>query len=212
MTRVAGIRFFSLAILTLALLAMLKIANVWIGFSSAGAEENAPVILAENENTGAAAAAPQISQAAAPPGQPSEVERRILEKLAARRASLEARERQIETREALLAAAEKRLEVRFSDFAAERGQLEAIRAEQMAGEMQGVSALVSAYEKMKPKDAARIFDALDEDVLVPLASGMRTNALAGVLADMAPENARRLTRLLAERNKTAPAPAPSTVR
>ncbi len=182
MTRVAGVRFFSLAILTLALLAMLKIANVWIGFSSAGAEETASIILAENQNTAAAPTSPPKQQAPATPQHPSEVERRILEKLAARRASLEARERQIETREALLAAAEKRLEQRFSDFAAERDQLEAIRAEQIAGEMQGVSALVSTYEKMKSKDAARIFDALDEDVLVPVASGMRTNALAGVLA------------------------------
>ena len=53
---------------------------------------------------------------------------------------------------------------------------------------------------MKPKDAAVIFNALDERILVPLAAGMRTQALSGVLAEMEPDNARRLTTLLAERN------------
>ena len=55
---------------------------------------------------------------------------------------------------------------------------------------------------MKAKDAAIIFDALDEEILTSVASGMRTQSLAGVLAQMRPENARNLTKLLAERSKT----------
>ncbi len=57
----------------------------------------------------------------------------------------------------------------------------------------------NAYERMKPRDAARIFEVLDEDILIPVAAGMRTQALAGVLAEMAPEKARALTVALANR-------------
>ncbi|MBT8473475.1 MAG: hypothetical protein KJN99_12775, partial [Marinicaulis sp.] len=64
-----------------------------------------------------------------------------------------------------------------------------------------IDAMVRAYERMKAKDAAAIFNALNEDILVAVASGMRTQALAGVLADMEPDKARRLTILLAERNR-----------
>jgi len=56
---------------------------------------------------------------------------------------------------------------------------------------------------MKPKDAAIIFNELETDILIKVASGMRTQALAGVLAEMNPENARLLTQLLATRNKIA---------
>ena len=57
---------------------------------------------------------------------------------------------------------------------------------------------------MKAKDAAVIFNALDQDILVSVSSRMRTQALAGVLAAMDPEKARALTVLLAEGEENAP--------
>ncbi len=212
MTAATRARILPLAVLVLAVFALLKLGNIWVGFSAAEAEESAApeTFKVENQNaeaTSSDAPGTPPSDVTALPQQPSEVERRILEKLTARRESLDARERQLETREALLAAAEQRLESRLHDFDIERAQLEAMREEQLAGEAEEVGALISTYEKMKAKDAARIFDALDEEILVPVASGMRSQALAGVLAEMKPENARRLTRLLADRNKVKTADA-----
>ena len=40
---------------------------------------------------------------------------------------------------------------------------------------------------MKPKDAARIFDSLNDDVLVPVAQEMKSDVLAPVLAAMNPD-------------------------
>jgi hypothetical protein len=54
---------------------------------------------------------------------------------------------------------------------------------------------------MKPKDAARIFDGLSEDVLVPVAQAMKSDALAPVLAAMNPSAAQKLTVRLASRLK-----------
>jgi flagellar motility protein MotE (MotC chaperone) len=67
------------------------------------------------------------------------------------------------------------------------------------------------YEAMKPKDAARVFDRLPLDVLVPLVAKMSPRKMAEVLAVMQPDSAERLTVALAGRAKNpdgAPRPAP----
>lgn len=206
MKAAARARIFPVVVLALAVVAVLKLGNVWVGFSAAGAQDAAPVMLVEEtplSDTQETQTPSTVTDASPPKVQPSEVERRILEKLASRHEALDARETQLETREALLLAAEQHLEERFAAFEVERLELEALRDKERASETEDIAALVSAYERMKSKDAARIFDALDEDILVPVASGMRTQALAGVLAEMAPEKARNLTKLLAERGRVA---------
>jgi flagellar motility protein MotE (MotC chaperone) len=75
-----------------------------------------------------------------------------------------------------------------------------------------LASLVKTYSAMKPKDAARIFDSLDNDVLVPVAQEMKSDVLAPVLAAMSPEQAQKLTVKLANRltlPDTTAAPAPA---
>ncbi|MGE0409179.1 MAG: MotE family protein [Amphiplicatus sp.] len=181
-------RVLPVVILAMTALLVVKTANLWVGFSSAEAAPDEP---------------PAEEAPAAPPASPTEAEKRILEQLAARRAELETREEAVATREALLEIAARRIETRLADLAAEEEKLRGLRAEKKAREDEEFEALASAYERMKARDAARIFELLDEDVLVPVASGMRTQALAGVLAEMNPEKARFLTRLLADRRREA---------
>jgi flagellar motility protein MotE (MotC chaperone) len=54
---------------------------------------------------------------------------------------------------------------------------------------------------MKPKDAAKIFDRLSHDVLVPVVLQMKPPKMAEVLAVMMPETAEKLTVALATRAK-----------
>ncbi len=74
--------------------------------------------------------------------------------------------------------------------------------------------LVLMYETMKPKDAARVFDRLAHDVLVPVVLQMNPRKMAEVLAVMSPEAAEKLTVALAQRargaapERAAQAPAP----
>jgi len=178
MEKLSRARLLPVVILSLAAFAALKAGNLWYGFSSAGAET-----------------APQTPAA---PARPSEVGRRMLEKLAVRRAALDAREEALAAREAVAAAAEKKLGARIADFERRRDAFDALRENADVAEERETDALVSAYERMKAKDAAQIFNALDEDILVFVAARMRTQALAGVLAAMEPEKARALTVLLAE--------------
>jgi flagellar motility protein MotE (MotC chaperone) len=64
------------------------------------------------------------------------------------------------------------------------------------------------YETMKPKEAARVFDRLTHDVLVPVVLQMNPKKMAEVLAVMAPESAEKLTVALAGRARLAAAPTP----
>ena len=203
MTKPIRTRILPLVISALAIFAGLRAASLWVGFSSAGASDDAAMAhLARDDAEDVATPSDDVAPLSQPLRQ-SEIERRILERLAERSKALDAREREIETRGAVIAAAEKKLETRIASYQEERARLDALRAAQSSSETEELENLISAYEKMKAKDAARIFDALDEEILVPVAAGMRTQALAGVLAEMTPDNARRLTGLLAARSKLA---------
>ncbi len=202
-------------VFSLAVLALLRAADLWIGFSGAAAEEADiafAVSAAPGEEGDPASPSRSPARAAArngasprdaePPGAArSDVETRLFNQLAARRQDLDKRERNIETREKLLRVAEARIETRIAALEAEAQKLRTLQTRRRAADEADYEALSSAYEKMKPRDAARIFEALDDEILVPVAAGMRTQAISGVLAEMDPDKARSLTRKLANRNR-----------
>jgi flagellar motility protein MotE (MotC chaperone) len=117
-------------------------------------------------------------------------ERALLERLQERRQELEARMRQLELRESLVKAAEKKLEGGSpeADKAAKgpNGQ----SRDEPNPRMKGV---VTMYETMKPKDAAKIFDRLDPKVLLEVASQIKPQRMSEIMAVMSPEAAERLT-------------------
>ncbi len=61
--------------------------------------------------------------------------------------------------------------------------------------------LVAVYQRMRAKDAAAVFNGLEDEVLVEVASRMREQNLAEILGAMAPERARRLTTLMIEKSR-----------
>ena len=69
--------------------------------------------------------------------------------------------------------------------------------------------LVAMYEAMKPKDAAKIFNNLEMDVLLRLAKVINPRKMAPILAEMDPPRAQELTvqmAALAERPATEMTP------
>ncbi len=114
------------------------------------------------------------------PGGLSPAERALLERLQERRQELDARNRDLELRENLIKDAEKRLENRIDELKDVENRINGKGGEQAAK----LKSLVIMYEGMKPKDAARIFDKLDQGVLVDVASVMNPRKLADVLALM----------------------------
>ena len=136
----------------------------------------------------------------------SPAERSLLERLQERRQELDARGRDLEMRENLLKDAERRLETRIEELKDVEARINGKGGEQAAK----FKSLVIMYEGMKPKDAARIFDKLDQAVLIDVASVMNPRKLADVIALMNAEAAQRLTVELARRNAAGERGLPAT--
>ena len=126
-------------------------------------------------------------------------ERAILERLQARRQEIEARQREIDIRESLLKSAEKRIENKVEEMKAVESRISTTQAEQKAAEAQRMKGLVTMYEGMKPKDAARVFDRLEMGVLIEIASAIAPRKMSDILGLMSPEAAERLTVEMARR-------------
>jgi len=62
--------------------------------------------------------------------------------------------------------------------------------------------IITMYEGMKPKDAAKVFDRLEMPVLFEIASQIAPRKMADILGLMAPEAAERLTVEMARRAGT----------
>lgn len=128
----------------------------------------------------------------------SEVRMELFKDLSARRKDLEARERELAVREALLKAAEQEIDQKYKELISLRSEIQDLLVEQSKEEKARVASLVKIYEGMKPKDAARIFNTLDLDVLLQVVSKMSERKSAPVIASMQADRARTLTMMLME--------------
>jgi flagellar motility protein MotE (MotC chaperone) len=123
----------------------------------------------------------------------------LLTNLSKRRTELDARETGLTMRENLIAAAEKRVDGKIAALKELQDQIQKLVAQRDTEQEKQIAALVKTYSAMKPADAARIFDGLNDDILVPVASAMKPDVLAPVLAKMQAEAAQKLTVKLANR-------------
>ncbi|ERF86205.1 flagellar protein FlbB [Bradyrhizobium viridifuturi] len=126
-------------------------------------------------------------------------ERAILERLQSRRQELETRAREVEIRESLLKAAEKRIEAKVEEAKANDAKANADAAAKAEAEAARFKGIVTMYENMKPKDAAKVFDRLEMNVLYQIASQIQPRKMSDILGLMQPEAAERLTVELARR-------------
>lgn len=133
-------------------------------------------------------------------------ERAILQRLQERRKELDKRSRDLELRESLLKAAEKRVESQVKELKELEQKIKAATGTREKSQKQNFESLVAMYETMKPKDAARIFDRLDINIVVEVATGMKARGMSAILAEMSPEAAERLTVELANRAAANEAP------
>jgi flagellar motility protein MotE (MotC chaperone) len=126
-------------------------------------------------------------------------ERAILERLQSRRQELEARAREIDIRESLLKAAEKRIESRVDEMKSLEAKASAASEQKTEAENARFKGIVTMYEGMKPKDAAKVFDRLEMPVLIEIASQIAPRKMSDIMGLMQPEAAERLTVELARR-------------
>ena len=139
-----------------------------------------------------------------PPPVASAGERALLERLQKRREELDARARELDLRESLLKAAEKKLETEQppgKPGAKSGGEGGGVAGQgRDEAESARFKSVVTIYETMKPKDAAKIFDRLDIRVLLEMASQIKPQIMSAIMAQMTPEAAERLTIELAAKS------------
>ncbi|MFT3722303.1 MAG: hypothetical protein QM773_01860 [Hyphomonadaceae bacterium] len=174
---------------------------------TAGIGEEAPATAASEEAPPAAAtaaAAPtpeqcltQLNNAAEEMGLSSQ-EILVLRSLQKRREELDAREGGLETREQAAAAAEQRLQEQIADLKKVETEVQSLLTQMTAQGDKRMADLVKSYESMKPKDAANIFNGMEDQLLVSIAKTMKPATLAAVMSSMQPKRAEALTKLLAD--------------
>ena len=152
--------------------------------------------------------APEVAKAEStmrePTQQPgvSPSERAILERLQVRRQELEARQREVDIRESLLKAAEKRAEGRVEELKAIESRISGVSQQKADDDAARLKGIITMYEGMKPKDAAKVFDRLEMPVLFEIASHIAPRKMSDILGVMSPEVAERLTVEMARRAGT----------
>jgi len=123
----------------------------------------------------------------------SAAERAVLESLGKRRQDLEQQEGQLDLREKLLQATEERIQKRVEELKQLEKRIEGAVEEKRKQDESEIAGLVTMYESMKPKDAARIFDRLSMPVLLKVVRQMKPRKMADILGKMSADAAERLT-------------------
>lgn len=134
-------------------------------------------------------------------------ERDVLESLSERRKKLDQLEKDISLREKVLQATEQRIDQKLAELNNMSKELKELLVTYDKEEDAKISSLVKVYEAMKPKDAARIFDEMDMDILLMVVDRMSERRVAPILAAMSPQKAKDLTQQLADEKRARPAPA-----
>ena len=80
-----------------------------------------------------------------------------------------------------------------------KGDITNLLAQADGREAGEVARLVKVFEGMKPKDAAARMAILDDSVRLPIAAKMKERALSGIVSQMPPADAKKLTEALAKR-------------
>jgi len=166
--------------------------------AKAWAEEAAPGAAAAPHAPAAAICALSPEQLAEQAGI-SPAELRILQSLQSRRTQLDARDTDFASMLPLLATAEQKLDQKVQALEAVKAEVQQLLGQVDAREQAETDRLVAVYTAMRPREAARVFATLSDDVRLPVAAAMRPRSLAAVMAQMEPSAARDLTEKLARR-------------
>ena len=129
----------------------------------------------------------------------SPAELRIIQSLSKRRDALDARDADFATTLPLMVAAEQKLDAKLQALEALKGEIAALVGQVDEKEKAENDRLVAVYSAMRPKEAAAVFNTLDDSVRLPVAAAMRPRTLAAIMAQMPPAGARELTEKLAKR-------------
>ena len=203
------IRLLPVLIVVLSFTLSLKLGSLWDGangiFSAsvAIAQEKKPETVEKKQNPAEKVITPKKSGGDQigrfEPGLVTDSELEILQKLVDRRGKLKAQEQKLDTRERLLMATEKRINAKLEKLKLMQATISNLLTKHEKQKEKKMKSIVKIYEKMKPGDAARIFEELDMAILLDVVERMKEAKTAPIMAKMTPGKAKLLTAELTQR-------------
>jgi len=134
--------------------------------------------------------------------EPTGEELNHLVKLVDRKKELDAREEELSRMEAELTQQKEDLQKKIAELERMRASISSILEEKVKADDQKIETLVQFYSNMKPPQAAKIFETLDEDLAVQIIGRMKKKNAADVLNLMKPEKAQLFTEKYAGYKRT----------
>ena len=137
----------------------------------------------------------------------------VISAMTRRRKELDARESVLNTQANIIAATEQRVDAKISQLKNLQAQIASLLVQRDDAQKAQVASLIKTYgpDGMKPASAAAIFNTMPDEVLIPVAQGMKPGDLGQILSKMNPDAAQKLTVKLAGKlalPQTVEAPAP----
>lgn len=123
----------------------------------------------------------------------SREEMQILQELSNRRQKLDKTEESLNIRANVLRATENKLEQKATELKALQDQVSELMKGYDEKEDAKYRSLVKIYENMKPREAAKIFDELEMNMLVSIVIRMKEARSAPIIASMHPSKAKELS-------------------
>ncbi|PWR02191.1 hypothetical protein DKT77_13065 [Meridianimarinicoccus roseus] len=136
-------------------------------------------------------------------GQSSAEIDRILNQLQVRSESLDRKETELVQRQEALEDLKAQADQRLQELKNARAALEDMVSVARTAAEKDVSQLVSVYESMKPKEAARVFQQMPPEFAAGFLSRMQPEAAASIVANLEPTTAYSISVVLAGRNVDA---------
>lgn len=138
-----------------------------------------------------AAAAPATETKAPASESPalSAVEIDHLSRLNDRKKELDLREQELQRQEAELARQKEELENRLRELSEMREKISEMLADRVKTDEQKIETLVQMYSNMKPPQAAKIFETIDEDLAIEILGRMKKKNAADIMNLLNPEKA-----------------------
>lgn len=170
------------------------ISKVEVNFlgQATAAEGKTPVTSPNPENS-AADTVKAATAECAPATQPNSEELSHYSKLSERKQQLDLREQELAKLEEELQKQKAEVEDRISKLESIRTEISGVLKEKVEVDEQRVTTLVDFYSNMKPKQAAEVFNSLNEDLAVEVLGRMKKKNAAEIMNLLEPTKARILS-------------------
>lgn len=195
-----GSRVLSVALCALVAVLVIKLAVTVTGVLNSGPEMSSavPEAIAKDDKPKAEAenAAPVETKVKTRPGISTT---ESLSAFQQKEIEIRKREEQLKEKEERLGKLEKEIEQKVKDLLALQKEVQAVRVEKQETQNNRVRGLAKIYGTMKPKEAAKLMENLDDKLVMGIIATMTSDEAAAILALMEVKKAAKISEALSGR-------------